>query len=439
MADKSSDVPQLPNPTPSEPKKETRVDPDKFKQIMEVQESDDTQQRNKRNRPLTEEEVEDEDEEEANLPSPDLFRSKMQDSEVPDIQPSDTSVSPPSEEDLPDVTPSRETPYSLMTKGRDDTKGDIYQEPTDQSQPTEDRAQKSDASPKDDSIQQPEEAKKKTTLSHKPRPSAKTPSDATLAEMAEAESFQEEEHLKEAKAPKASEKHGKKSKKTVPEDLIDEIDLVAPAPLTPLAADELEALEEEKEKIAAEKHALETSINPHPLSPDLEQPDSKKKEEEEKKEQEDATPAPQVMQDPIMTYEATPPPHIFSLLHPKVYELFEKLVGILMIEKDKHQTVVTVTIHKENSLFNNSQILIQSYPTAPKQFHIQLQGSPEAVSLFQDHMENLNEAFQLSQLPFQVYLQRPILLTEEKTTTRRTQGTQQEKRDKDDDSQNSGK
>lgn|GEM_PF-1748688 len=117
--------------------------------------------------------------------------------------------------------------------------------------------------------------------------------------------------------------------------------------------------------------------------------------------------------------------YAFLQLPPQVYEIFEKMVGVMTIEQYGDISTTTVTINMENSVFNGAQIVIDHYSTAPNAFNIQLQGSDEAVNYFSANLDTLNQAFSQSNLNYDINLKTPILSEKyrkkEKKTTKRVE------------------
>jgi hypothetical protein len=97
--------------------------------------------------------------------------------------------------------------------------------------------------------------------------------------------------------------------------------------------------------------------------------------------------------------EDPPPP--YTHLHPDVLDIFERLVGamILLNESGIRETTIIIASSKEKpSIFDGAQIKIKEYSTAPKQFNIELSGTSKAVDLFRDNMQDLKAA--LDDVPY---------------------------------------
>ena len=89
----------------------------------------------------------------------------------------------------------------------------------------------------------------------------------------------------------------------------------------------------------------------------------------------------------------------------QVFDLFERMVGVLMIMTDSRMTETVITLntpHFASSVFYGAQITIQEYTSAPKIFNIQLSGNPESVALFEENADDLMAAFQHGNYNFRV-------------------------------------
>lgn len=109
---------------------------------------------------------------------------------------------------------------------------------------------------------------------------------------------------------------------------------------------------------------------------------------------------------PITPPDSTPE---YSKLSPEVYELFEKMGGVMTIKQDEGITTTTMKIAMPNSVFDGSEIILEKYDTAPHSYNLQLVGSPEAVKRFSDNLPKLNTAFKEANFNFDVNLLTPSL------------------------------
>lgn len=103
--------------------------------------------------------------------------------------------------------------------------------------------------------------------------------------------------------------------------------------------------------------------------------------------------------------EAPPPSNPYTNLHPAAMDLFDRMVGTMTVMNLSGitETVMTLDAPKfASSVFFGSQIIIQEYSSAPQAFNIQLNGTPEAVALFQGNADDLMAAFQHGNYNFRV-------------------------------------
>jgi hypothetical protein len=168
-------------------------------------------------------------------------------------------------------------------------------------------------------------------------------------------------------------------------------------PLIPIT--ENAAPEEESEKIGSlnkrEAHSLQKDHN----------------EKEEEKKQESQPLIQQPTETPIVTpplLTATTPS--YATLSANVYELFEKLIGLLMIEEHKGISITTIKLSMPGSVFNDCEIKLEHFDTAPNSFNIQLLGNPSAVDLFNANYQSLVNAMTQSTFSFKANIRRPVLL-----------------------------
>ena len=105
---------------------------------------------------------------------------------------------------------------------------------------------------------------------------------------------------------------------------------------------------------------------------------------------------------PPPTPEALPP---YANIHPQVMEIFDRMVGVMTVMSMSGMTETVITLNTPqfaSSVFFGSQIIIQEYSTAPLAYNVQLNGTPEAVALFQGNVDDLMAAFQAGNYNFRV-------------------------------------
>lgn len=131
---------------------------------------------------------------------------------------------------------------------------------------------------------------------------------------------------------------------------------------------------------------------------------------------------------PLGTQPTTPPPS-YAHLHPLVFELFEKMVGVMTVMTNAGITEYTLTLNApeySGSIFFGSQISIKEYSTAPKAFNVTVISNPQGVSLMQANSADLMAAFQAGNYNFRVNRFEAVLPTE-KPLVRRKESTGEEK------------
>lgn len=113
-------------------------------------------------------------------------------------------------------------------------------------------------------------------------------------------------------------------------------------------------------------------------------------------------------------------PHCIMSLPPDFFELFEKLVGVMIIEQNTSGiTDVTVTINRPGSILDKSEVLLQFFDTNPRSCNVELRGSPEAVHYFQKYHGEFVAAFRESKLSLDVNIRGPSLLLNKKIVKRK--------------------
>ena len=115
---------------------------------------------------------------------------------------------------------------------------------------------------------------------------------------------------------------------------------------------------------------------------------------------------------PITPSDVTPS---YSKLSPEIYELFEKMGGVMLIQQHAGITTTTMTVNMPESVFNGSQIILDRYSTAPNAFNIQLVGTPEAVKAFRANITQLENAFKQANYDFEANILNPVLTTSKKS------------------------
>ncbi|MBS0586042.1 MAG: hypothetical protein JSR76_07085 [Verrucomicrobia bacterium] len=394
----AKDVPNIEGP--SDPKRFSETEKssahaDKFKKIMKVDESDETQKRQKRNLPRQEEgDDEDVTETQDNKKPVSSFGSYLKDPSPTDsifsaedgsaipVNPSGESTAPYTipEAELPrdDSTPPLAAPTFLFPSSNLDFQGDMDVSEVD---PSSDRKKNSDSpSP--------------------PTPSKKKPLGAKASPFGEEEKKITTKHL-EAKPFDKKEPHLHLPKKTEKEKVED-------------AGSGLTNFEPERPKAPP-------PLPPEPLEKNMLEAKKIKTHELHKEKEEPPLQTPLTGPDTLFALnkaDAIPIPS-YTMLPSHVFELFERMVGYMTIEQNKGVSETTIKLSMPGSVFHNCELVIQHYDTAPSSFNVQLLGTPQAVTIFRDNLQDLATAFKQSNLPYHVNLKNPILLEESRPVLRR--------------------
>ncbi len=139
------------------------------------------------------------------------------------------------------------------------------------------------------------------------------------------------------------------------------------------------------------------------------------KQNEEKEEPTQLITPPPLVSPPLLTTE-TP---AYANLSSHVFELFEKMIGLLMIQEYKGISITTIKLSMPGSVFNDCEIKIEHYDTAPHAFNLQLLGNPEAIELFNANYDGLVNSFKGGKYSFQANIRRPILADTYRTLTKK--------------------
>lgn len=117
-------------------------------------------------------------------------------------------------------------------------------------------------------------------------------------------------------------------------------------------------------------------------------------------------------------------------IHPQVMEIFDRMVGVMTVMSMSGMTETVMTLNAPqfaSSVFFGSQIIIQEFSTAPQAFNIQLNGTPQAVALFQGNIDDLMAAFQAGNYNFRVNRLETGYLTERPLFKRKEKAGEKEK------------
>lgn len=188
---------------------------------------------------------------------------------------------------------------------------------------------------------------------------------------------------------------------------------------------------EELEKEAELQEIASTQGTPPPFAPAAGKEGKKTEEKETTAEMElgvPITPGEVISQEaPPITPEALPS---YANLHPQVMELFDRMVGVMTVMTMTGMTETVITLNAPqfaSSVFFGTQIIIQEFSTAPQAFNIQLNGTPQAVALFQGNANDLMAAFQAGNYNFRVNRLETGYLTERPLFKRKERAGEEEK------------
>jgi hypothetical protein len=164
-----------------------------------------------------------------------------------------------------------------------------------------------------------------------------------------------------------------------------------------------EALEEE-----AEIQGIGAPSQPSSFTRALEEKGEKKVDDKQSSLDMGALATAGVPGEPLGAAAPPPPPEVlppYANLHPQVMEIFDRMVGVMTVMSMSGMTETVITLNAPqfaSSVFFGSQIIIQEFSTAPQSFNIQLNGTPQAVALFQGNANDLVAAFQAGNYNFRV-------------------------------------
>ena len=394
--------------------KDGEIDSEKFKKIMKIDPSDESEQKKKRNRTKQQEEEEEPIETTANAPPQTVFSDFLT-----DTQPT-TSILTPGQGSKPTLTASADTPPPTPSPIN------AYQDSRVKSQAVSDHDMLIVTVPSDSKPLLENDSSNQKLIS--PEKS----DDQPIRQNSKA---QKSETLKKEKASVKSEMVTKEQLKkeidSLPKDAkISTEDLKKPSKSKKSEKSEnLTTTEEEKGKATSlESLPLPEVVEKKPSS-STSQPDdvlkvkpttgTERKESKQKdKEREEKAPTETNQVQPN-TAQASSISEIesvgrspFSQLSKEVFELFERMVGLMTIEKDKDHTITTVKINMPNSVFHNCKIVLEQYKSARTSFTLTLEGSPKAVEKFAANIASLSNAFTQSKMSFDVTIRSPVLLEE---------------------------
>lgn len=128
---------------------------------------------------------------------------------------------------------------------------------------------------------------------------------------------------------------------------------------------------------------------------------------EKKKEEEDLSSLlpPPMQQELIIDKVPDLIPNAYSALSPQMLEVFEKMVGLIMLMSTPEKTETIVTLNAPqyaNSKFFGTKITIEQHKSAPGSFVIKLEGNDKATQDFIKNRDYLLAAFQHGNYNFRI-------------------------------------
>ena len=112
----------------------------------------------------------------------------------------------------------------------------------------------------------------------------------------------------------------------------------------------------------------------------------------------------------------TPP---YAQFPPQVFELFQKLVGMMTVMQFQGKTTTSIVLHMPNSGLDGAHIDIEHYDTAPHAFNISFFSSPEGQKILDANITTLEQQLRSNLPQFEISVKKPLLLSETKEERRR--------------------
>jgi hypothetical protein len=127
---------------------------------------------------------------------------------------------------------------------------------------------------------------------------------------------------------------------------------------------------------------------------------------------------------PIPITETLPAPPMtpapaYAQFSPHIYELFQKLVGMMTVMQFQGKTTTSIVLNMPNSSLNGAHIDIEHFDTAPHAFNVQIFANPEGQKIFSNNLESLEQQLKLNLPQFDINVKKPLLLDESKEDRRR--------------------
>ena len=129
-------------------------------------------------------------------------------------------------------------------------------------------------------------------------------------------------------------------------------------------------------------------------------------------------PQPQITVEAALSpsLSASPPYAQFS---PQIFELFQKLVGMMTVMQFQGKTTTSIILHLPSSPLDGAHVDIEHFDTAPHAFNITLYASVEGQKLLDPQVQNLEQQLRASLPNFQISVKKPYLLDETREEKKR--------------------
>lgn len=401
-----------------DPRKKTgdknSVNPDKFQKALKVEKSDETDKREKRNRPRKQEELDDEqDDASASIPVPNgLFKEYMSEEEKKasaldlgegkGVHLVSDDAGAPSSAGLGFIPDSdANAPSAKISVTASDNVSDA-ENPAESEDESVSNTQKSTAPPQGytENIKTPQRA---TSSKETQQPK-------------ETSSTDKKKKVEQKKKPTPKKKVEKEAR-TTPKKAKEKI-VTSDAKETTAAKKTTTAKEESTKSSSFSPHvehkkeiknSKETADSSSITAPkEISEQKSSTKDHQEDGNKDDVIGVSEVAPLKASNMEAlqTSP---FANIPKDVFELFEKMVGMMQVSKDNGKSITTVKLNMPNSVFDKCELVLEHYDTAPNNYTVQFLGNPAAVERFAQNLPALNNAIAESKLTFSIHLPPPKL------------------------------
>jgi hypothetical protein len=168
--------------------------------------------------------------------------------------------------------------------------------------------------------------------------------------------------------------------------------------------------------------SIAPSISPIPTGEATLSDKGKDQQGQKQKEKETVTPIEAPLITPYIEAITPAPPAelpVYSRLSPEVFEIFQRMVGMMTIQKESGISTTTITISKPGSLFDSGKLVLEHYDTAPHAFNVEFQGNEAQVNLFNENITDLVAAIQQAKLTYNVNVRRASLSTPHRIVERK--------------------